>query len=142
MSMTIKTTTATTEPASSIALNGDTKKDSAKATEDPYRYAHLMQTCALSHPNPCSFLDSAHVVEMTPEFGSDVRGCNLAELSSDQKDQLTLEVARRGVVVFRDQQDFIDHGAKFYTDWGRHFGPLHIHPMAGHPEGYPEIHLV
>ncbi|KAJ7485805.1 hypothetical protein FB451DRAFT_1337778 [Mycena latifolia] len=128
--MSANTTTTTTDPGSSI--NGDTK-DSVNPAEEPYRYAHLMQTWttqkypplapfkhidagsrALGHPNPRSFLNNADVVEMTP--------------LSDQKDQLALEVARRGVI--------------FYTDFGTHFGPLHIHPLAGHPEGYSEIHLV
>jgi len=139
-------------------VSGDKKKETE---QEPYRYAHLMPVYskdkyppltpfehvdpgsrALKHPNPRSFLDSANVVELTPSFGSDVRGVNLATLSPDEKDQLSLEVARRGVVVFRDQQDFIDRGAEFYTSWGRHFGRLHIHPTSGHPEGFPEIHLV
>ncbi|KAJ6561115.1 hypothetical protein DFH09DRAFT_1083091 [Mycena vulgaris] len=153
-------TSTLTEPISSILLNGDAKKESEN-TEEPYRYAHLMPVYskdkypplkpfehvdagsrALSHPNPRSFLDKADVVELTPWLGSDVRGCNLAELTPDQKDELALEVARRGVLVFRDQQDFIDRGPGFYTEWGRHFGPLHIHPTSGHPEGHPEVHLV
>jgi len=97
---------------------------------------------ALNHPNPRSFLDKAEVIELTPNFASDIRGVNLAALDNDAKDQLALEVARRGVVVFRDQQDFFDRGPEFYTTWGRHFGRLHIHPSSPHPEGYPEIHLV
>ncbi|KAJ7066934.1 hypothetical protein C8F01DRAFT_1341068 [Mycena amicta] len=121
--------------------------------EEPYRYAHLLQTWstqkypplqpfdhvdagsrALKHSDPRSFLDGANckVTETTPEFGSEVRGLNLATLSPDQKDQLALEVARRGVVVFREQQDFIDRGPAFYTDFGRHFGPL-AYPPAGRP---------
>ncbi|KAJ7780300.1 hypothetical protein DFH07DRAFT_1055915 [Mycena maculata] len=144
----ILTATATaTEPISSLMLNGTAKKEPENA-EEPYRYAHLMpvyskdkypplqpfehidaESRAPNHANPRSFLDSANIVELT--LG---RTCG--------KDELALEVARRGVVVFRDQQDFIDRGADFYTKWGRHFGPLHIHPTSGHPEGHPEIHLV
>jgi len=45
-------------------------------------------------------------------------------------------------VVFRDQQDFLDRGPDFYLAWGKHFGRLHIHPTSGHPENYPELHLV
>lgn len=45
-------------------------------------------------------------------------------------------------MVFRDQQEFIDAGPEMYTNWGRYFGRLHIHPSSGHPDGYPEIHLV
>jgi sulfonate dioxygenase len=107
MSATITTTIP--EAVSSILLNG-TKKES-EATEEPYRYAHLMPVYskdkypplepfehidagsrALAHSNPRSFLDNANVVELTPEFGSDVRGVNLAELTPDQKDELALEV--------------------------------------------------
>jgi sulfonate dioxygenase len=145
----------------SLKLNGATKTQDTEAAEEPYKYAHLMPVYskdkypplepfehvdagsrALTHANPRSFLDAAKVVELTPEFGSDVRGVNLAELTPDQKDELALEVARRGVVVFRDQMDFIDRGPGFYTEWGRHFGLLHMHPTSGHPEGFPYIHLV
>ncbi|KAJ7623642.1 hypothetical protein FB45DRAFT_111802 [Roridomyces roridus] len=153
-------TTTITETVPSLHVNGGdtTKKETA---EEEYRYAHLMPVYskdkypplepfehvdpgsrALNHPNQRSFLDNAEVIELTPELGSDVRNVNLATLTPEQKDELSLEVARRGVVVFRNQQDFIDRGAGFYTEWGRHFGRLHIHPTSGHPEGHPEVHLV
>ncbi|KAF7317847.1 Alpha-ketoglutarate-dependent sulfonate dioxygenase [Mycena kentingensis (nom. inval.)] len=132
-----------------------------KAEEEAYKYAHLLPVYsstkyppleyfehidagsrAIKHVNPRSFLDKAEVIELTPDFGSDIRGVNLATLTPDEKDQLALEVARRGVVVVRDQLDFIDRGPGFYTEWGRHFGKLHIHPTSGHPDGHPEVHLV
>ncbi|KAF7357011.1 TauD-domain-containing protein [Mycena venus] len=128
------------EPASLHLIAGDTKKEEYPALQ-PFEHVDAGSR-ALHHPNPRSFLANSNVVEMTPEFGLDVRGCNLAELNPDQKDQLALEVARRGVVVFREQQDFIDRGAGFYTEWARHFGPLHVHPTSGHPEGHHEVHLV
>ncbi|CCM00337.1 uncharacterized protein FIBRA_02367 [Fibroporia radiculosa] len=130
---------------------------------DPYRYAHLLPVFpqdehyppltpfdhvdpasrALNHPNPRSFLDnSTSIVQLTPHLGEEVRGVNLATLDSDGRDQLALEVARRGLMIFRDQQEFIDRGPDFYLEWGRHFGRLHIHPTSGHPENYPEVHLV
>ncbi|KAF8807287.1 alpha-ketoglutarate-dependent sulfonate dioxygenase [Phlegmacium glaucopus] len=130
--------------------------------ESTYRYAHLLPhfsadhyppltpfehvdpgSRALSHVNPRAFLDNATSVrELTPYLGTEVTGVNLAELDSAGRDQLALEVAKRGLVVFKDQQDFIDRGPEFYLEWGRHFGRLHIHPTSGHPAGYPEIHLV
>ncbi|KDR84864.1 hypothetical protein GALMADRAFT_51457 [Galerina marginata CBS 339.88] len=130
--------------------------------EPEYRYAHLLPHFsadryppltpfdhvdpghrALSHPNPRAFLDSATSIdEITPQFGTEVVGVNLAELDGAGRDQLALEVARRGLMAFRDQQDFIDRGPDFYREWGSHFGRLHIHPTSGHPTGYPEIHLV
>ncbi|KAF8898455.1 TauD-domain-containing protein [Infundibulicybe gibba] len=139
-----------------------TEENPEKTAESPYRYAHLLPhfsrdhyppltpyehvdpgSRALAHSNPRAFLDNAtSVVELTPNLGTEVRGINLAELDNSSRDQLALEVARRGLVVFRDQQDFIDRGPDFYREWGSHFGRLHIHPTSGHPHGYPEIHLV
>ncbi|KAF7367291.1 TauD domain-containing protein [Mycena sanguinolenta] len=133
-----------------------------QATDDDYRYSHLLPHFsrdtyppltpfafsdpglrALEHPNPRAFLQNAtNVVELTPRLGTEVHGINLAELDSDARDELALEVARRGLMVFRDQHDFIDRGPEFYKQWGSHFGRLHIHPTSGHPAGYPEIHLV
>ncbi|KAJ6605808.1 TauD-domain-containing protein [Mycena sp. CBHHK59/15] len=157
-------TATITETANALLPNGTDKittESENKPEPAPYKYAHLLPVYskdkypplelfehvdpglrALKHANPRSFLDAGSVVELTPDFGSDVRGVNLAALSPDEKDQLALEVARRGVVVFRDQQDFIDRGPGFYAEWGRHFGRLHIHPTSGHPEGHPEIHMV
>ncbi|KAH8086668.1 TauD-domain-containing protein [Cristinia sonorae] len=143
--------------------NNDQDQQSQSRQDEPYRYAHLLPAFprdehfppltpfehidpaarALAHPNPRAFLDSAtSVVQLTPNLGTEVRGVNLAALGSDGRDQVALEVARRGVVVFRDQQEFINSGPDFYLQWGSHFGRLHVHPTSGHPEGYPEIHLV
>jgi len=79
---------------------------------------------------------------LTPALGIEVQGLNLTELDSSGKDELALEVARRGLLVFRNQQEFIDKGPDFYLEWGRYFGRLHIHPTSGHPRDYPEVHLV
>ncbi|TBU34910.1 hypothetical protein BD311DRAFT_745194 [Dichomitus squalens] len=150
-----------TEKLPTLSLRQDQSEQPKK--EEEYKYAHLLPVFpkdehyppltpfehvdpgfrALNHPNPRSFLDNAtSVIEITPRLGSEVRGVNLAELDNDGRDQLALEVARRGLVVFRDQQDFIDRGPEFYREWGRYFGRLHIHPTSGHPEGVPELHLV
>ncbi|KAG6919601.1 hypothetical protein DXG01_004265 [Tephrocybe rancida] len=155
------TTTTTLETNAPVTLKLRSSEQTDKQEEEPYRYAHLLPHFshdhyppltpfahidpgrrALGHPNPRSFLDNATVVELTPSLGNEVHGLNLAELSDEGRDQLALEVARRGLVVFRDQHDFIDRGPEFYKAWGRHFGRLHVHPTSGHPEGYPEIHLV
>ncbi|KZT06290.1 TauD-domain-containing protein [Laetiporus sulphureus 93-53] len=138
-------------------------KNDGSSQQEGYRYAHMLPVFpqdehyppltpfehhdpgarALNHPNPRSFLDNAtSVVQLTPHLGEEVRGVNLAALDSDGLDQLALEVARRGLVAFRDQQDFIDRGPDFYLEFGRHFGRLHIHPTSGHPANYPEFHLV
>ncbi|KIY50630.1 TauD-domain-containing protein [Fistulina hepatica ATCC 64428] len=133
-----------------------------KTDEPEYKYAHLLPTFpektypilenfehfdpghrALKHANPRAFLERASsVVELTPNLGTEVKGLSLASLTSDERDELALEVARRGLMVFRDQEEFIDKGPEFYKEFGRHFGRLHIHPTYSHPQGYPELHLV
>jgi sulfonate dioxygenase len=80
--------------------------------EQEYRYAHLLPTFssdrypplvpydhvdpgqrALSHSNPHAFLDGAKSIsEITPRFGTEVIGMNLAELDSTGRDQVALEV--------------------------------------------------
>ncbi|CAK5280065.1 unnamed protein product [Mycena citricolor] len=160
------TTTATVTERTQSSASAPTlvlkNPPETKPATEAYQYAHLLPhfsldryppltpfehsdpgARALTHENPRSFLnDAASVVEITPALGTEVTGVNLAQLDSDGRDQLALEVARRGLVVFRGQHDFIDAGPDFYKAWGSHFGRLHIHPTSGHPAGYPEIHLV
>ncbi|KZT23869.1 TauD-domain-containing protein [Neolentinus lepideus HHB14362 ss-1] len=162
-------TTTVTELASSIpaklTLNGSANANEQQKPEQQqsqYRYTHLLPTFsqdhyppltpfehtdpgqrALSHANPRAFLDNAtRVIEITPNLGTEVHGVSLAQLDADARDELALEVARRGLIVFRNQHEFIDAGPEAYLEWGRHFGRLHIHPTSGHPQGYPELHLV
>ncbi|EMD41573.1 hypothetical protein CERSUDRAFT_110123 [Gelatoporia subvermispora B] len=160
---TVETITQVAEAIPKALKLRSADEEKADQPKEEYRYAHLLPVFpqdehydplvpfehvdpglrALSHPNPRSFLDNAtSIVQLTPHLGEEVRGVNLAQLDSDGRDQVALEVARRGLVVFRDQQDFIDRGPEFYLEWGRHFGRLHIHPTSGHPAGYPEVHLV
>jgi len=157
----MSSTTTVQETAQNVAAL-KLQSPSEEKNEPEYRYAHLLPDFsadryppltsfdhvdpghrALSHPNPQEFLEKATSIdEITPHLGTEIVGINLAELDSRGRDQLALEVAKRGLIVFRGQQDFIDRGPDFYLEWGRHFGRLHIHPTSGHPTGYPEIHLV
>lgn len=81
------------------------------------------------------------VEELTPKFGSEVKGIQLSELTDAGKNDLALFVAQRGVVVFREQ-DLADKGVEFNVEFGEYFGPLHIHQASGAPRDHPEIHLV
>ncbi|EAZ63022.1 oxidoreductase activity [Scheffersomyces stipitis CBS 6054] len=78
---------------------------------------------------------------ITPKLGTEVFGVQLSQLDSAGKDELALFVAKRGLVVFRDQ-DLASKGPAFQTELGRHFGPLHIHPTSGAPKDHPELHVV
>ncbi|ORX46130.1 TauD-domain-containing protein [Hesseltinella vesiculosa] len=90
-------------------------------------------------PKKASLFDNASkVFDLTPHIGTEIHGLQLSQLTEQQKDDLALLVAERGVLVFRDQDINVDEG----LDFARSFGPLHIHATFGHPPGYPEIHTV
>lgn len=97
----------------------------AQKQQEPYRYAHLLPVFstetypplepfdhvdpgfrALSHPNPRSFLSRATSVhDLTPNLGTEIRGVNLATLSSDERDQIALEVCHsmQSCATYSDQ---------------------------------------
>lgn len=153
--------TLVAQPSPVLTLRPHTSAVPKEETEG-YKYTHLLPTFsserypplepfehvdpghrALSHPDPRSFLQNAtSVVEIQPVLGTEIEGLQLTQLTNDERDQLALLVAQRGLVVFRDQQDFLDRGVDYYREWGSYFGRLHIHPTSGHPDGAPEIHLV
>lgn len=75
--------------------------------------------------------------KLTPVIGSEIRGLQLSQLNDRQKDELALLIAERGVVIFRDQ-DFKDISIEKQKEFGKYFGPLHIHvgnplPLASRP---------
>lgn len=78
--------------------------------------------------------------KLSPKLGSEVKGIQLSQLTNDQKDDLALFVAQRGVVVFRDQ-DLKDKGLQFNKEFGEYFGPLHVHPSSGAPLNYEQFHI-
>lgn len=80
------------------------------------------------------------VQRVTPKLGTEITGVQLSQLDDRGKDELALLVAQRGVVIFRDQ-DFAKHGPTFATNFGKHFGRLHIHPTSGAPKDHPELHI-
>ncbi|CAN6648291.1 alpha-ketoglutarate-dependent sulfonate dioxygenase [Trichomonascus vanleenenianus] len=85
--------------------------------------------------------EGVEVTELTPKFGSEVKGIQLSKLSDQGKDELALFVAQRGVVAFRDQ-DLAKLSLDEVKKFGEYFGPLHVHPASAAPKGHPEIHLV
>ncbi|KAK9781314.1 putative Dioxygenase-like protein [Seiridium cardinale] len=51
------------------------------------------------------------IKKLTPRVGTEINGLQLSQLSDTQKNELALLIAKRGVVVFRDQ-DFKDIGVE------------------------------
>ncbi|RSM00084.1 hypothetical protein CDV31_011942 [Fusarium ambrosium] len=82
-----------------------------------------------------------HASKITPVIGTEIRGLQLSQLNDLQKDELALLIAERGVVVFRDQ-DFKDIGIQKQKEFGRYFGPLHIHPTGAHIKDHLEFHNI
>lgn len=76
--------------------------------------------------------------DISPNYGTEIDGIQLSELDDDAKNDLALYIEQRGLVVFRNQ-DFRDKGPRFVRDFGRYFGPLHIHPVSYSAKGFPEI---
>ena len=113
----MSTTQTITETLSSLALGpveGEKKVEQVQTQqkEEPYRYTallpHFSQTRypplepfehqdpgsrALNHEDPRAFLRGAtRVIELTPYLGTEVHGISLANLNSDERDELALEV--------------------------------------------------
>ncbi|KAK2059147.1 dioxygenase-like protein [Colletotrichum caudatum] len=98
--------------------------------------AHRDKANLLPKDNP-----GIKATKLTPVVGTEIRGLQLSRLDGRQKDELALLIAERGVVVFRDQ-DFKDIGAEKQKDFGRSFGPLHIHPVGAHARDSLEFHNI
>ncbi|KAH7308438.1 hypothetical protein B0I35DRAFT_491543 [Stachybotrys elegans] len=70
-----------------------------------------------------------------------IDGVQLSQLSPAGLDELALMAAKRGALVFRNQ-DFGDIGFERQKEIVRHFGPLHIHGWAPHPAAGSEEHMI
>lgn len=78
---------------------------------------------ALPESEQRTFLkDATHVHNLTPKLGTEIVGIDLTSLDGPARDQLALEVARRGVLVFRNQSKFLAQTAEQFREWGSYFG--------------------
>lgn len=83
---------------------------------------------------------ASKVITLTPTIGTELQGIDLRQLSEIQKDELSLLVAERGVVFFRNQNINIHE----QLELARHWGPLHKHATTPIPKepGLEEVHVV
>lgn len=112
----------------------------------------------LANPRAVFEAPGVQVSHIIPATGSEVRGLKLHELDASGRDQVALEVAKRGVIAFRDQE-FGEQTFDWLKNWGsvrlfissppspslsltkspvtflQHFGRLHVHQTSTHPEG-------
>lgn len=113
----------------------------------------------LADPSKKNLLSAAtKVVQLTPAIGVELEGIDLRQLTDEQKDELALLVAERGVVcaliyLSRNRND-IAHLSSLVLrnqeidiyqqlELARHYGPLHKHATTGIPKnGLEEVHVV
>ncbi|MBV1904517.1 MAG: TauD/TfdA family dioxygenase [Pseudomonadales bacterium] len=85
--------------------------------------------------------ETIQVNKMGPEIGAEISAIGLAgiDLAGELSDQTFAEIddalVQNQVIFFRDQRLSLEQHIRF----GRHFGSLHVHPVAPGIEGYPEI---
>lgn len=76
--------------------------------------------------------------DLSPNLGTEIEGIQLSELDDQGKNDLALFLETRGLAIFRNQ-DFRDKGPEFAVNFGKYFGPLHIHPVAYSAKDHPEL---
>lgn len=81
------------------------------------------------------FRDATSVVHVNSKIGTEIKGVDLSTLDDTQKNELALLLARRIVVVFRDQENLTP---KKQIELGRYFGTLHINGNTPVPKGAAE----
>jgi sulfonate dioxygenase len=84
---------------------------------------------------------ATNVFDSTPKIGTEIEGVRLSQLTDAQKNDLARLIATRGVVFFRNQDDF-DIDAQ--RELGKYFGRLHKHATTAVPkrEGLEDVHVV
>lgn len=87
----------------------------------PLEYFEHHDVGKLADPKKASLYDNAKTVfDLTPTIGTEIHGIQLSQLTDQQKNDLALLAAERGVVFFRDQ-DINPYQA---VELGRYFGRL------------------
>ncbi|KAG8933113.1 hypothetical protein FRC02_012405 [Tulasnella sp. 418] len=90
-------------------------------------------------PKKRSLLEAATAVEhLTPLIGTELSGIDMRHLTEQQKNDLALLVAERGVVFFRNQQISVEEQGEL----SNYLGPAYRHPSSGIPEGLDEVQVI
>lgn len=83
-------------------------------------------------PEKKALFDAAEeVINLTDKIGTEIVGLQLTDLNDEQKNELALLIAERGVVFFRDQK----LPPKTQWDLGDYLGNVEKHPQVPHVPG-------
>ena len=83
--------------------------------------------------------DTIEVTPISPHIGAEIAGVDLSRpLGNHTFQEIHDALMAHQVIFFRDQELTLEQ----HKDFGRRFGPLHIHPAAPAPEGHPEILVI
>lgn len=82
--------------------------------------------------------ETISVDKLTPIIGAEIGGVDLAQPTNRQLDEIHRALAENLVIFFRNQEITPEQ----HLDFGRHFGPLHIHPAAPHAPDHPELMII
>ena len=70
---------------------------------------------------------SIEVKPLTPAFGAEIEGVDLASSSAADFDEVLEIFSKYGVIFFRDQNKLSEEA---HINLARRFGEIHIHPAA------------
>lgn len=115
--------------------------DPLEKVEDLGHFEHFDPGHRADPALPNLLAAATRVVDLSPHVGTEIEGVQLSQLSPAGLDELALMAARRGALVFRDQ-DFGAVGFEEQKRVARHFGPLHVHGWAPHPAAGSPEHMV
>lgn len=104
-------------------------------TLDPIPIKEEVDKASLADPNneyANLFRDATSVVHVNSKIGTEVIGVDLSTLDETQKNELALLIARRVVVVFRNQEELTP---KKQIALGEYFGTLHVNANTPVPKG-------
>ncbi|MSP42327.1 MAG: taurine dioxygenase [Alphaproteobacteria bacterium] len=80
--------------------------------------------------------ETIQVRRLSPALGAEISGVDLRQpLGNQTFQEIHDALVDNQVIFFRDQDITMDQ----HKDFGRRFGPLHVHPVIPGPEGHPEI---
>ncbi|KAF7902588.1 hypothetical protein EAF00_002491 [Botryotinia globosa] len=83
--------------------------------------------------------NNGKMIDLTKNFGTEISGIRLDELTDEQKDELALLVAERSVVFLKGQEGL---SPKVQRDLGTWWGEVEVHPQVPHVPGLPGVSVM